>query len=132
MRPPHLDTELSPAERAELLLAQMTLEEKVGQMCQYVGEAAAARVGGDRPGSAPRHENADEIVGYALGLGEIVELVRSGKVGSFLKVPGARFVDYLQGLASESRLGIPLLIGTDAIHGHGMDLHAATIFPSPI
>ena len=31
------DTSLSPAERAGLLLQEMTLEEKVGQMCQYVG-----------------------------------------------------------------------------------------------
>jgi beta-glucosidase len=136
MRHAHLNDELSPAERAELLLAEMTLEEKVGQMCQYVGEAAAPRSSGmpasDPPRTAAVPENADEIIGYALGLGEIVELVRSGRVGSFLKVPGARFVDYLQQLASQSRLGIPLLIGTDAIHGHGMDLQASTIFPTPI
>ena len=31
------DTSLPPAERAALLLKEMTLEEKIGQMCQYVG-----------------------------------------------------------------------------------------------
>ena len=31
------DTTLSPADRAQSLLQQMTLEEKVGKMCQYVG-----------------------------------------------------------------------------------------------
>src|SRR5689334_2092823 len=104
----------------------MTLEEKIGQMCQYVGEPShdSRRSGGP--------DNADEVVGYALSLGDKVELVRSGKVGSFLKVPGAREADYLQQLAQQSRLGIPLLIGTDAIHGHGMDSAQATIFPSPI
>jgi beta-glucosidase len=120
----YLDATLPAARRTELLLAQMTLDEKIGQMCQYVGEVPGS------PGSTA--ENADEIVGYSLALGEKVELVRSGHVGSFLKVPGALEANYLQQQAEASRLHIPLLIGTDAIHGHGMDLAAATIFPSPI
>src|SRR5688572_10271864 len=117
----YLDPELPAQRRTELLLAQMTLEEKVGQMCQYVGEVAAARA-----------SNVDEVAGYSLLLGEKVELIRSGRVGSFLKVPGALEANYLQQQAEATRLKIPLLIGTDAIHGHGMDLGASTIFPSPI
>jgi beta-glucosidase len=120
----YLDASLPAARRTELLLAQMTLDEKIGQMCQYVAE-----VPGSRTNTA---ENADEIVGYSLALGDTVELVRSGRVGSFLKVPGALEANYLQKQADASRLHIPLLIGTDAIHGHGMDLAASTIFPSPI
>jgi beta-glucosidase len=117
----YLDPKQPAAQRTEALLAQMTLEEKVGQMCQYVGETSEGRA-----------ENADEVVGYSLALGDKVELVRSGRVGSFLKVPGALEANYLQEQAAASRLRIPLLIGTDAIHGHGMDLGASTIFPSPI
>jgi beta-glucosidase len=117
----YMDPSLSPEQRCQLLLGRMTLEEKVGQMCQYVGEAAASDTG-----------NVDEKVGYALALGDKVELVRAGRIGSFLKVPGAAEANTLQELAAASRLKIPLLIGTDAIHGHGMDLAAATIFPSPI
>jgi beta-glucosidase len=117
----YLDPELPATRRTELLLAQMTLEEKVGQMCQYVGEVAAERA-----------SNVDEVAGYSLLLGEKVELIRSGRVGSFLKVPGALEANYLQQQAEATRLKIPLLIGTDAIHGHGMDLGASTIFPSPI
>ena len=117
----YLDPKLPAAQRTEALLAQMTLEEKVGQMCQYVGETSEGRA-----------DNADEITGYSLALGDKVELVRSGRVGSFLKVPGALEANYLQEQAAASRLRIPLLIGTDAIHGHGMDLAASTIFPSPI
>ncbi len=105
----------------ELLLAQLSLDEKIGQMCQYVGET-----------SSPTAENADEVVGYALALADKVQLIESGRVGSFLKVPGALEANFLQEVAARTRLGIPLLIGTDAIHGHGMDLPAATIFPSPI
>jgi beta-glucosidase len=117
----YLDPSLPAQRRTELLLAEMTLEEKVGQMCQYVGET-----------SAPTAENPDEVVGYALGLGDKIELCKSGRVGSFLKVPGALEANYLQEQAAATRLQIPLLIGTDAIHGHGMDVAAATIFPSPI
>lgn len=117
----YLDPELPATRRTELLLAQMTLEEKVGQMCQYVGEVAAERA-----------SNVDEVAGYSLLLGEKVELIRSGRVGSFLKVPGALEANYLQQQAEATRLKIPLLIATDAIHGHGMDLGASTIFASPI
>jgi beta-glucosidase len=99
----------------------MTLSEKIGQMCMYVGE----RVQG---GAA----NIDEFTSYELSLSEKAELVRRGGVGAFLKVPGSRAADVLQKFAQESRLKIPLLIATDAIHGHGMDVEAATLFPSPI
>jgi beta-glucosidase len=117
----YLDRSLSPEARTELLLAEMTLEEKVGQMCQYVGEVAAYPT-----------DNQDEMAGYSLALGDKVDLVRASKVGSFLKVPGAAEANFLQEVAQTTRLAIPLLIGTDAIHGHGMDLAAATIFPTPI
>jgi beta-glucosidase len=90
-------------------------------MCQYVGEAAKES-----------NNNADEMVGYKLGMEDKAALIRKGLVGSFLKVPGYKEANYLQELANTSRLKIPLLIATDAIHGHGMDLNASTIFPSPI
>ena len=117
----YLNPALPAERRAELLLARMSLDDKIGQMCQYVGET-----------SSPTAENADEVVGYALALKDKLELIKSGRVGSFLKVPGALEANYLQEVAAATPLAIPLLIGTDAIHGHGMDLAAATIFPSPI
>jgi beta-glucosidase len=117
----YLDRSLSPEQRTELLLAEMTLEEKVGQMCQYVGEVASYQT-----------DNTDEMAGYSLALGDKVDLVRAGKVGSFLKVPGAAEANFLQEVAKTTRLAIPLLIGTDAIHGHAMDLAACTVFPTPI
>jgi beta-glucosidase len=117
----YLDSLLPVNQRVELLLKEMTLEEKIGQMCQYVGEAAKTN-----------NNNMDEIVGYKLAMEDKATLIRKGLAGSFLKVPGYREANYLQELASESRLKIPLLIATDAIHGHGMDLEASTVFPSPI
>lgn len=118
------DASLPAEKRARLLLSEMTLEEKVGQMCQYTGTASLE--------DQPLDPNADEQVRYVLQLGEKARLIREGKIGSFLKVPGYKEANYLQQLAEESRLKIPLLIATDAIHGHGMYVPPATIFPTPI
>ena len=115
------DPSLSPEARCERLLAQMTLEEKLGQMCQHVA-VSETRVQG----------NVDDVAGVDLELRERAELIRAGRAGSFLKVPGPRAANQLQELARGSRLGVPLLIATDAIHGHAMDLDDATVFPTPI
>ena len=57
-------------------------------------------------------------------------MVGRGEAGSFLHVLGddAREV---QREAMSSRLGIPVIFGIDAIHGHGLNDHA-TIFPSQL
>jgi beta-glucosidase len=109
--------------KVQELLQIMTLEEKIGQMCQYVGETSTKNAA---------NENEDEKMQYTLGIGERAELIKQGKIGSFLKVPTYKEANYLQELAAQSRLKIPLLIGTDAIHGHGMDRLPVTIFPTPI
>src|SRR5262249_2857473 len=58
---------------------------------------------------------------------EILEQARSGKVGSFLGAHGAAYTNRLQKAAVEkSRLGIPLLLGNDVIHGY------RTILPIPL
>ncbi|MCT4591360.1 MAG: glycoside hydrolase family 3 C-terminal domain-containing protein [Carboxylicivirga sp.] len=117
----YLDTSFSADKRAELLLQEMTIEEKIGQMCQYVGDAIQLN-----------SKNADDQVDYELAYGERAELVKQGKIGSFLKVPTYREANELQRLAEQSRLKIPLLISTDAIHGHGMYSDAVTVFPTEI
>ncbi|MGN0995367.1 MAG: glycoside hydrolase family 3 N-terminal domain-containing protein [Candidatus Ventricola sp.] len=89
--------------RVEQLLSRMTLEEKAAQMVQ---------------------------VPYAMvGRKEALRWARLG-AGSFLHVLGddAREV---QREAMHSRLGIPVLFGIDAIHGHGLNEHA-TIFPTQL
>ena len=56
-----------------------------------------------------------------------LELVREGRVGSYLHVAGASFLTKLQRVAVEqTRLGIPLLFGLDVVHGY------RTIFPVPL
>ena len=92
--------------RIDRLLGAMTLEEKIGQL----NMAAASRV---VTGPGERHE--------------VEQGVRSGRIGNLLNIWGAAEVHALQRLAVEdSRLGIPLLVGLDVIHGH------RTIFPVPL
>ncbi len=58
------------------------------------------------------------------------ELVRAGKAGSFLHILGEKTVG-LQRLAAESQLGIPVIFGIDAVHGHGF-WPGATVFPTQL
>src|SRR4051794_26556989 len=87
-------------ERINKLIAQMTLEEKLGQLQILDGEAD----GKYRP--------------------EHIEMIRKGLLGSTLNVRGAKRTNELQRVAMEqSRLKIPVLFGFDVIHGY------RTIFP---
>ncbi|MGQ0444843.1 MAG: glycoside hydrolase family 3 N-terminal domain-containing protein [Beijerinckiaceae bacterium] len=92
--------------RIDTLLAAMTLEEKIGQL---VMTAAAQAVTGP------------------ILAGELTDGIRAGRIGSLLNIWGVREVHAVQKIAlEETRLGIPLLIGFDALHGH------KTIFPIPL
>jgi beta-glucosidase len=88
--------------RINNLLAEMTLDEKMGQMSQM------------DQWQTGNEEN-------------LKKAVRDGRCGSLLNVWGADRVNAIQKIAiEESRLGIPLLIGRDVIHGY------RTIFPIPL
>lgn len=96
--------------RIEQLLQKMTLEEKVGQMNQYNGFW-------DVTGPAP--EGGSEALKY--------EHLKKGWVGSMLTVRGVKEVKAVQKIAvEETRLGIPLIIGFDVIHGY------KTLSPIPL
>lgn len=106
----HLDKAKPIEDRIDLLMKQMTLEEKVGQMNQYNGFWEIT-------GPAPTAGNA------ALKY----EHLRNGWVGSMLNVRGAKQVRAVQKIAvEETRLGIPLIVGFDAIHGY------KTLSPIPL
>jgi beta-glucosidase len=118
-----------PDTRVSALLEQMTLEEKVGQMCQFVG-IEHLKEGMKRRGKVP--SNDDAIGMYpSLTFTEIEQMVRNGRIGSFLHVFTAEEANRLQGWAQESRLKIPLIIGIDAIHGDAM-VRGATVYPAPL
>lgn len=88
--------------RVAELLAQMTLEEKVGQLALIQGAG----------GHVSDH---------------LRDAVREGRIGSILNEVQVGTVNELQRIAvAESRLGIPLLVGRDVIHGF------KSVFPIPL
>jgi beta-glucosidase len=106
----HLDKKKPIEQRIDLLMKQMTLEEKVGQMNQYNGFWEVT-------GPAPKGGTAE--LKY--------EHLRKGWVGSMLTVRGVDQVRAVQKIAvEETRLGIPLIIGFDVIHGY------KTLSPIPL
>ena len=97
-------------EKVDSLLAIMTLEEKVGQMNQYNGFWDV---------TGPTPQGGDAKTKY--------EHIRKGLVGSMLTVRGTEQVRAVQKIAvEETRLGIPLIIGFDVIHGY------KTLSPIPL
>ncbi len=99
--------------KVDALLAQMTLDEKIGQMVQVDSSAL---------------KNKSDVQKYFLGS------VLSGG-GSDPKDNSAQtwaaFYDEFQSQALKTRLKIPLLYGIDAVHGHN-NIDGAVIFPHNI
>jgi beta-glucosidase len=96
--------------KVDSLMSLMTLEEKVGQMNLYNGFW-------DVTGPEPKEGSAK--IKY--------DHLRKGWVGGMLNVRGVKNVRKLQKIASEeTRLGIPLIIGFDVIHGY------KTLSPIPL
>ena len=128
--PKYLDSSFSDVERVEDLLSRMTIEEKVAQMCQYVG---LNYLSSDSESSLTEEIlNSDSKASYKGFLKkDIAQMVVDGKIGSFLHVLQPKESNILQSLALKSRLKIPLIIGIDAIHGNGM-VKGTTVYPSPI
>ncbi|MFY7671070.1 beta-glucosidase BglX [Tenacibaculum sp. MEBiC06402] len=89
-------------QKVDSLLQLMTLEEKIGQMNQYNG---FWDVTGPVPSAGDAAKKYDHL--------------KKGWVGSMLNVRGVENVRKVQKIAvEESRLGIPLIIGFDVIHGY--------------
>lgn len=85
--------------KVDSLLSQMTLEEKLGQMNQL----------------------------SPWDFEELAARIRKGEVGSILNVVNPEEINKIQKIAvEESRLGIPILVARDVIHGY------KTIFPIPL
>src|SRR5262245_46100500 len=92
--------------RIDKLIGEMTLAEKLGQLTMTASSYA--------------------VTGPVIA-GDSTESIRNGTIGNLLNMVGQGPVHEMQKLAvEETRLGIPLLIGLDVIHGH------RTLFPVPL
>lgn len=110
--PDYHDASLPLETRVTALLSRMTLAEKVGQMTQVEKnsiEPAAVR---------------DYFIGSVLSGG-------GGSPRTNTAAGWAAMVSAYQQAAQQTRLGIPILYGADAVHGHG-NLYGATLFPHNI
>src|SRR6202795_3002513 len=92
--------------RVESLIGRMTLEEKLGQLTM----------------TACSH-----VVTGPIIAGDSTDSIKNGTLGNLLNLVGAEHIRGMQHLAvKESRLGIPLLIGLDVVHGYRI------LFPIPL
>ncbi len=107
------NSELPIMDRVRDLMSYMTIEEKVGQMTQVERQF----LDGD-----------DNISIYFLG-----SLLSGGGSAPAKNFPRswADMYDRFQKVALSTRLGIPIIYGIDAVHGHG-NVVGATIFPHHI
>lgn len=94
-------TSVNPEDaRVEEILSQMTLQEKIGQLNQL------------------------SVSGYNE---DMAGQIRAGMVGSILNEVNPEVINsYQKAAVEESRLGIPLIVSRDVIHGYN------TIFPIPL
>ena len=130
--PIYLNPSANVDSRVADLMSRMTLEEKVGQMCQYVGIDYLKKQQRNKKASGDLSKlNKDAFAMYSLSESEITQEIIDGKIGSFLHVLDPKEVNYLQDFTLKSRLKIPLIIGIDAIHGNAM-VSGTTVYPSPI
>lgn len=118
------------ASRADQLLSQMTLEEKVGQMTQVTLDVIGE---GDNIYSSYEP--------FRLDKAALKKALSQYKVGSFLNTANNRALttdhwyriisEIQQTNKQETRLGIPIIYGVDEIHGATYTV-GATMFPQQI
>ena len=127
---PYMDDGLNINERIDDLMSRMTLYEKACQMNQFVGLEHMKKAEKDL---SPEDIKKSDAQGFYKGVfsDDVKQMIINGQIGSFLHVITAKEANYLQQLANESKLKIPLLIGIDAIHGNAL-YRGATVYPSPI
>lgn len=126
------DAGLSCDNRARLLLSEMDLDEKIGQLRQLFGWKAVERKDGKL---APTEQFQETLL--KGGIGSLYGTLRADPWSGitlqtgFSPREGAEAINLLQRMAVEgTRLGIPILFGEECSHGH-MAI-GATVFPVPL
>src|SRR5688572_27546914 len=111
---PYRNPDLPVEDRVDDLLGRMTLEEKIGQMTLIEKNSI---------------KNPDDIAAYFMG-----GLLSGGggyPAGNNTPEGWYKMVSGFNEQAAKTRLGIPLLYGVDAVHGHN-NMRGAVIFPHNI
>lgn len=108
--PPYKDPSLPVATRVTDLMSRMTLDEKLGQMTQA-----------ERTALNPQSDLATFRIGSVLSGGGSAPSPNTAQ-------SWADMYDGFQRTALSTPLGIPMIYGVDAVHGHN-NVHGATIFP---
>ena len=128
--PLYKDASVPVEKRVEDLLSRMTLEEKVGQMNQFVGLEHIRKNEASLSEEDLRNNTANAFYpGFSAD--SVADWTRKGLVGSFLHVLTIEEANYLQSLAMQSRLAIPVIFGIDAIHGNA-NAPNNTVYPTNI
>ena len=107
------DAHASVEARVEDLLSRMTLEEKIGQMAQVSNNSL---------------DSVSDLSKYSIGSILAIPLSRQERNDPLMWTD---LYDSLQREALKNRLGIPLIAGIDAVHGHN-NVKGAVIFPHNI
>ena len=124
------DPSATVKDRVEDLLKRMTLEEKVGQMNQFVGVEHIKANSAVMTEDELRNNTANAFYpGFTEK--DIEKWTEEGLIGSFLHVLTIEEANYLQSLAMKSRLQIPIIFGIDAIHGNA-NAPDNTVYPTNI
>lgn len=119
----HAQQKINPAieKKVDVLLKQMSLEEKVGQMAQVSIESLGSTNG--------------QVFSFS---DKMKDAVVNYKIGSILNTPGLqtasdwnRIITEIQNAAQRGKLKIPVLYGLDDIHGVSY-VAGATLFPQEI
>lgn len=109
----YMDATKPVEERVAELLSQMTLEEKIAQMIQPEQSAISY----------------NEIAQY--GIGSVLSGGGSAPVSGNTAKDWEQHINNIKRAAVSSRLGIPVLYGVDAVHGHN-NVYGAVIYPHNI
>lgn len=116
----HLDTSLSTEKRVEILLSQMTLEEKVAQVCAQSIRRNSANNEGFSENNRALYKS------ISNGIGQLENTFDRSKPAQSAEYSNT----FQQFLLDSTRLKIPALIGSECLHGHSG--YNSTIFPAPI
>lgn len=129
-KPLYKDAKAPIEQRVNDLLSRMTLEEKVGQMNQFVG-LEHIRENSKSMSASDLATNTASAFYPGITDKDVAKWTEQGLISSFLHVLTLEEANELQRLNMKSRLQIPLIIGIDAIHGNAK-CQNNTVYPTNI